>query len=90
MKKAEFVKLVAEKLGTSQKEASVVLEEVFGAVEEALVEHGEVPVGNLGKFVVTERSERNGVNPKTGESLVIPATNVVKFKASKHIKEAVK
>lgn len=89
MKKAEFVKLVAEALEVSQKDASDTLDKVFGVIEDSLVEHGEVPLGNLGKLVVNERAERNGRNPASGEAIVIPSAKVPKFKASKHLKETV-
>lgn len=89
MKKAEFVKLVAGKLEVSQKDASEILDVVFGAVEEALVEHGEIAVGNLGKLQVVEKAARTARNPKSGETIEVPAKNAPKFKASKHLKEAV-
>lgn len=89
MKKAEFVGLVAEQLGKTKKETGEILDVVFGTIEKALVEHGEVPLGDLGKFIVKEQAGRTGRNPQTGEPIDIPARNVVKYKASKHAKELV-
>ncbi|WP_080845573.1 HU family DNA-binding protein [Cytobacillus gottheilii] len=89
MNKTEFKKFAAEKLEVSQKEAEQRLQEVFQLIEDALVEHGEVPLADLGKLVVVERAERNGVNPQTKEKIVIPAKKTPAFKPSKHLKELV-
>ncbi len=89
MKKDELITATAEKLGTTKKEARATLEQVFEVIEDALVSGKKVPMGNLGKLEVRERAERNGVNPSTGEKMVIPASNVVKYKASKYAKELV-
>jgi len=89
MKKDELITATAEKLGTTKKEARATLEQVFEVFEDALVSGKKVPVGNLGKLEVRERAERNGRNPATGESMVIPASNAIKYKASKYAKELV-
>jgi DNA-binding protein HU-beta len=89
MKKADFIKFAAERLETTGKEATETLDKVFSIVEEALVEFGEVPVGDLGKLVVVGKDARIARNPSTGESIEVPAKNVPKFKPSKHLKEAV-
>ncbi|MGD6876790.1 HU family DNA-binding protein [Bacillus infantis] len=102
MKKAEFVKFAAERLETTGKEATETLSKVFSIVEEALVEFGEVPVGDLGKLTVAERAARKGVNPKLLKELKeqgvsdedakrqaevdIQASRVPKYKPSKAIK----
>ena len=45
--------------------------------------------GAFGTFTVTQRAERQGRNPKTGEALTIAASKAVKFKAAKPLREAV-
>lgn len=90
MKKADFIKSVAEKLEITQKEARSITEGVFETVEDALVEGKKVPLGNLGKLGTVERAARKGHNPQTGEEIVIPARTAPKFTASKHLKELVK
>lgn len=89
MKKDELITATAEKLGTTKKEARATLEQVFEVIEDALVSGQKVPMGNLGKLEVRERAARNGRNPATGESMVIPASNAIKYKASKYAKELV-
>lgn len=89
MKKQELINAVAEKTGTTKKDARAVLEQVFEVFEDALVAGQRVPMGDLGRLEVTMRKERNGTNPSTGESMVIPAANVVKYRPSKNVKELV-
>jgi DNA-binding protein HU-beta len=90
MNKKEFVKAIAESFEVSQKEAGELLDKVFQLIEDNLVEHGEVPLGDLGKLSVVERAGRKGVNPQTKEEIYIQPTNAPKFKPSKHLKELVK
>jgi DNA-binding protein HU-beta len=90
MKKADFTKAVAEKFETTQKEAVELADKFFEVIKDGLLDHGEVPLGDLGKLSVVERKERNGVNPQTKESIVIPATRAPKFKPSKLLKDIVK
>jgi DNA-binding protein HU-beta len=46
-------------------------------------------ISGFGKFCVKEKSERKGRNPATGEALKIKASNAVKFKAGKTLKDAI-
>ncbi|RCT49492.1 HU family DNA-binding protein, partial [Ureaplasma urealyticum] len=49
----------------------------------------EVRFGNIGKFKVTVRAERKGINPKTGETVIIPEKTIPKFTFTKGIKEII-
>lgn len=63
--------------------------DVFGDVAAAeLLEGGDVPLPVLGKLRSVERAARAGRNPRTGESIAIPARRVVTFKAGKDLREA--
>ena len=55
-----------------------------------LKEDGVVDIYGFGKFSLSERAARMGLNPATGEKIEIPASKAVKFKASKSLKDAVK
>ena len=55
-----------------------------------LKEDGVVDIYGFGKFSLSERAARMGLNPATGEKIEIPASKSVKFKASKSLKDAVK
>lgn len=85
--KKDLVKRFAEKAEVSQTEGKVMVDEIMASIQEALVADGEVNLPPFGKFVTVERAERNGRNPQTGESMMIPATTVVKFRPSKNTKE---
>lgn len=88
MKKAEFIKAVAEKLEVTQKEATDVVAGVFETIEDALVE-GKTVTTTFGKLSVTERAARKGHNPSTGQKIDIPASKAIKLKVNKHGKELV-
>ena len=59
-------------------------------IEETLKRGGEVSFTGFGKFSVSKRSAREGVNPQTGEKINIAARNVPKFSAGSALKKAVK
>ena len=88
MNKKELIKNVATKLDITQKDTEAVVSEVFNIIADALVDGEEVSVTGFGKFSVSERAARTGVNPSTGEKLQIAASKAAKFKASKTLKEA--
>lgn len=88
MNKKELIKNVATKLDITQKDTEAVASEVFNTIADALVDGEEVSVTGFGKFRVSERAARTGVNPSTGEKLDIAACKAAKFKAAKALKEA--
>lgn len=73
----------------SQAEAMSMVNFVFDKIHDTLAEGEEVAVAGFGKFVVNERKARAGRNPATGETMQIPASNVVKFRVSKGLKDGV-
>ncbi len=91
MNKSDLMKSMAAEAGISE----VKTREFYDAfvntvVSELKQQDGVVDLGaELGKLSVGQRSARKGVNPRTGEELMIPASRVVKFKAGKRLKEAV-
>ena len=89
MTKQELIEAVA-KVCDSKKQASEAVEAVFDAVTKALSKGQEVVLTGFGKFSVSKRAARQGVNPRTGEKIKIAATKVPKFKAGKALKDAVK
>lgn len=89
MNKKEIVASVAEMNDMEQKEVSLILDATLETIQDALAEGENVDFYGFGKFECKERSARKGRNPSTGESIDIPAKNVVSFKASKKLKDAV-
>lgn len=90
MTKSEFVDRVAETAGLDRKDAAAAVEAVLGLIAESLAEGGEVTLTGFGKFHVAERGARQGVNPRTGESMRIAATRVPRFTAGSALKKAVR
>jgi nucleoid DNA-binding protein len=88
MNKADLVNEVA-KLTSTKKEAQAAVECVFDAITKALKNSDEVTLVGFGAFKVTSRKARTARNPKTGEKIMIKASNVPKFVAGKALKEAV-
>ncbi|MDP3880816.1 MAG: HU family DNA-binding protein [bacterium] len=90
MKKAELVEAMMEGADLpSKKKAQEVVDLMFETITKTLKKGGEVAVTGFGTFKTSKRAARNGINPKTGESIKIPAATVAKFKAGKLLKEAV-
>ena len=88
--KKELAAAVAEKAGISKKDAEAAVNALAAAVTEELAKGGSVSISGFGTFEVRERGERKGLNPRTKETVVIPATKAPAFKAGKTLKDAVK
>lgn len=90
MTKGDLIAAMADKAGISKAAAEKSLNAFLECVEEALVKEGKLTLTGFGTFEVSERAERKGRNPRTGEEITIPACKVVKFRPGKMLKEAVK
>ena len=75
MEKYNLVEQVAQELNLTKKEANSVVQTIFAAIEEGLVSGETIRISGFGSFQVKTRSERKGVNPKTGEEIVITDQN---------------
>ena len=89
MNKTETVKALATKLGVAVKEAGNILNAFEEVVSETLANGDKIQLIGFGTFEVRERAARTGRNPKTGESIEIPASKVPSFKVGKALKDAV-
>jgi len=90
MTKAELVGKMAKDAGISKLAASAALNSFMDNVTKALKKKdGKVTLVGFGTFSKVRRKARKGRNPQTGEPIKIKATNVVKFKAGKQLKDAV-
>ncbi|MDO4393478.1 MAG: HU family DNA-binding protein [Bacillota bacterium] len=90
MNKTELVAAVAEKTGSTKKEAEAAVNAIVNSVEEALVAGDKVQLIGFGTFEVRERKARQGRNPrKPGEVIEIEASKAPVFKAGKALKDAV-
>jgi DNA-binding protein HU-beta len=89
MKKDELIAKMAEKAGLSKKEAETALKAFIETTQEALAEGNSISLVGFGTFAVSERAAREGRNPRTGETMQIPASKAPTFKAGKGFKDAV-
>ena len=89
MNKTELVAAVAEKAGMSKKDTEKVIASVFDVIGEVLAQGDKVQIAGFGGFEVKAREARTGRNPKTGETIEIPASKAPVFKAGKALKDKV-
>lgn len=89
MKKSELIKKIAALTGNTCRNVDEILDGLSVAINEELCAGGEVVIPNVGKLSVAHKPDRNGRNPATGESMVIPARTVVQFKVLKVLKDSV-
>ena len=89
MNKTELIAAVAEASGLTKKDAEKALKAFTDVVAEELKNGGKVQVVGFGTFEVSERAEREGRNPQTGETMTIAASKAPKFKAGKALKDAI-
>ena len=66
------------------------VEAVFDAISKTMARGEDVTITGFGTFRIAKSAARQGRNPKTGESITIPASIKPKFRAGKQLKEAVK
>lgn len=88
MNKKELVAAIAESTEVSKKDVEKVLEGFIGVVVDEVKNDGKVQLVGFGTFESAERGERTGRNPKTGETVTIPASKAFKFKPGKAVKDA--
>ena len=90
MTKTELVAAAAKKSGLTQKDTDKALNALMEAVSEALANGDKVQLTGFGTFEVREKAAREGRNPRTGETISVPASKAPAFKAGASLKKAVK
>ena len=89
MKKTELIAAVAEKTGLTKKDAERVVNATFETITAAMAQGDKVALAGFGNFEVKTREARVGRNPRTKETIQIPASKLPTFKAAKALKDAV-
>jgi DNA-binding protein HU-beta len=87
MSKSAVVAHFATKFGLKKKVSAAVFEELANVAYKEAKNSFTIP--GIGKLVLVQRKARLGRNPKTGETIQIPAKTVVKFRVAKAAKEAI-
>ena len=85
MNKVELISAMAEKAGCTKVQAKNALEAFIGSTTDALKQGQKVSLVGFGTFAVVKRAARKGRNPQTKKEMLIPAKNVVKFKAGSEL-----
>ena len=89
MKKVELVEAIATKVGMTKAESARALDATMEAIAEALEKGDRVPLVGFGTFGTSKRGARTARNPRTGETIKIPARKAVTFKAGTALKNRV-
>ena len=89
MNKTQLIDVVAIKTGLKKKEAEAAVNAATEAIAEALKAGDKVQLIGFGTFEVKTRAERDGRNPKTGETIKIAASKHPAFTAGKALKDAI-
>jgi len=90
MTKTELVEFMAEEAGVSKAEAGRVLDAFVKGVTKGVQKQGKVSLVGFLTFEKKKRAARTARNPQSGETIKIPARNVVSVKVGSKLKEAVK
>lgn len=90
MNKQAIVDKVHDKIGGTKVQAEEIVDIMIDSIVHTLKGGGEVSIAGLGIFSTKQRAARQARNPRTGESISVPAMKVPKFRAAKALKEAVK
>ncbi|MGQ4807128.1 DNA-binding protein HU 1 [Candidatus Entotheonellaceae bacterium PAL068K] len=89
MTKAELVEKVAKETELTKKQTETIVNILFNSIIEALRQGDKVELRGFGSFRIRQRNPREGRNPKTGDTVHIPAKQVPFFKAGKELREIV-
>lgn len=87
MQKTELVHRIKEKTGLSDSEIYLVVNTMLDEIVSSVKQGEPVQLTGFGKFELSERSERNGINPMTKEKIVVPASKSIKFKPANNVKK---
>ncbi len=87
--KADMVEHLFEELGLNKREAKDLVETFFEEVRDALETGRNVKLSGFGNFMLRDKTQRPGRNPKTGEDIPVTARRVVTFRPGQKLKQRV-
>ena len=85
--KADVINAIAEQAGISKKEAAAAFDAFVSYISGACQRGERCAIPGLGSFMVSQRKAREGRNPRTKETITIPASKNVRFKAGKDLRD---
>lgn len=89
MNKKELVKAAAAEAGLTQVKVKKAVDSLIKVFQDKMGEGNEIKLAKFGTFRLVDRKAYTGRNPKTGAPVDVPAKTVVRFRASKDLKETV-
>ena len=89
MNKTDLIDKVSQSTELNKASASRAVDAIISTIADSLRQGEPVTLAGFGTFSVSNRSARNGRNPRTGETITIAASRNPKFKAGKGLKDAV-
>ncbi len=88
--RADLAEFLNRQVGLSRADAATMIESVLGHMTKALLSGENVKISGFGTFVLRDKSERIGRNPKTGVEVPITPRRVLTFRASQGFRQRVK
>jgi nucleoid DNA-binding protein len=89
MNKKELVRAAAKESGLTQVKVKTAVDAMIKVFQEKMGEGNEIKLANFGTFRLVDRKAYTARNPKTQAPVDVPAKTVVRFRASKNLKETV-
>jgi nucleoid DNA-binding protein len=90
MTRKDIARTIAQDLGLTQIQVVAIIQQVFDAILDSLVQKGGIELRNFGIFEVKKRKARKARNPKTGEEVWMSERLVVTFKPGREMLERVR
>jgi DNA-binding protein HU-beta len=90
MNKQDIVENVSKSTGLSLRQSGDAVDSMIDAIKGSLKQGDKVALAGFGTFSVVQKKERTGRNPRTGETIRIPASKAPKFASSKGLKDSIK
>lgn len=87
--KADIVNHLADSVDISKRQAGETFDALISYITDTLQGGDRVQIAGFGTFSVVERAAREGRNPRTGETIPIPASRGVKFKPGTSLKDSI-
>ncbi|MBT4837247.1 MAG: HU family DNA-binding protein [Methylococcales bacterium] len=89
MNKTELIDSVSTKADITKKDAAIAVDSFLSSITNELKDGGNTTIIGFGTFLVRDRAERKGRNPRTNEEITIKAARTPAFKAGKNLKDTV-
>ncbi len=87
--RADLSEAVYQKVGLSRSESAALVESFLNEISERLEQGETVKLSSFGSFIVRQKNQRIGRNPKTGQEVPIPPRKVLVFKPSNVLKDKI-